>query len=199
MRTSSSPPERRAAADGGSFPCVVSAWTLHEPELRAYLRHRLGDPAAADDVLQDVFVKAIRHQAAFCSLESPRAWLFHVARNALVDRVRTAHPAEPIEDHADRLEAPGPQAPDPVDALAACLAAALERLPAQDAAILRACDIDGQSQREFAAAHALSLPAAKSRLLRARQRLRGELVQACGIRFDGEGRVCCHAAPSAGS
>lgn len=197
MPRSPSPPERRAAADGGSFPCVVSAWTLHEAELRAYLRHRLSDLAAADDVLQDVFVKALRHQAAFCSLESPRAWLFQVARNTMIDRARTAHPAEPIEDHADRLEAPAPELPDPVDALAACLAAALERLPAQDAAILRACDIDGQSQRDFAAAQSLSLPAAKSRLLRARQRLRGELVQACGIRFDGEGRVCCHAAAAA--
>jgi RNA polymerase sigma-70 factor (ECF subfamily) len=199
MPTRPSLTERRAAADGGSFPCVVSAWTLHEAELRAYLRHRLGDPAAAADVLQDVFVKAIRHQAAFCSLESQRAWLFQVARNAMIDRARTSHPAEAIEDHADRLEAPAPQALDPVDALAACLATALERLPPDDAAILRACDIDGQSQREFAAAHALSLPAAKSRLLRARQRLRGELVQACGVRFDGDGRVCCHAAPSPGS
>ena len=82
MPTRPSLPERRAAADGGSFPCVVSAWTLHEAGLRAYLRHRLGDPAAADDVLQDVFVKTMQHQAAFCSLESPRAWLFQVARNA---------------------------------------------------------------------------------------------------------------------
>lgn len=198
MRTSSSPPEPGASADGGSFPCVVSAWTLHQAELHAYLRHRLSDPAAADDVLQDVFVKALRHQAAFCSLERPRAWLFQVARNAMVDRMRTAHPVEPIEDHADRLEAPGRQALDPVDALAACLAGALEVLPVEDAAVLRACDIDGQSQRDFAAAHDLSLPAAKSRLLRARQRLRAELVRACGVRFDGEGRVCCHAAPSDG-
>lgn len=191
------PAEHRPAS--GSFACVVSAWTSHEAELRGWLRHRLADQAAADDVLQDVFVKALRHQAAFCSLESPRSWLFHVARNALVDRARTAHPAEPIDDHADRLEAPAPELPDPVDALAACLAAALDRLPAKDAAILRACDIDGQSQREFAAAHALSLAAAKSRLLRARQRLRGELVHACGVRFDGDGKVCCHAATPAGS
>lgn len=187
------PPERGPAS--GS-PCIVSAWTSHEAELLAWLRHRLADQAAADDVLQDVFVKALRHQAAFCSLESPRAWLFHVARNALVDRARTAHPAEPIEDHADRLEAPAAELPDPIDALAACLAAALERLPAQDAAILRACDIDGQSQRDFAEAHALSLPAVKSRLLRARQRLREHLTTECGVRLGEDGRVCCHQAPA---
>ncbi len=191
MKAPPLPAEGRAA---GSFPCIVSAWTSHEAELLAWLRHRLADRAAADDVLQDVFVKALRHQAAFCSLERPRAWLFQVARNALVDRARTAHPAEPIEDHADRLEAPAPELPDPVDALAACLAAALERLPVQDAAILRACDVDGQPQREFAAAHALSLPAAKSRLLRARQRLREQLTTGCGVRFGEDGRVCCHEA-----
>lgn len=183
---------------GAPFACVAAAWTSHEAELRAFLRHRLADGAAADDVLQDVFVKALRQQAAFCSLDSPRAWLFRVARNALVDRARTAHPAEPIEDHADRLEAPTPDGPDPVDGLAACLTAALDRLPDQDAAILRACDIEGQAQRDFAAAHALTLPAAKARLLRARQKLRGHLVQACGVQFDAEGKVCCHAAASAG-
>jgi RNA polymerase sigma-70 factor (ECF subfamily) len=182
-----------------SFPCVASAWLLHEAELRAYLRHRLADDTAADDVLQDVFVKALRHQPAFCSLDSPRAWLFQVARNTLVDLARTAHPAEPIDDYEDQLVAPTPESLPPVDALAACLATAMGQLPAADAAILRACDIQGQPQRDFAAEHALSLAAAKSRLLRARRRLRERLVHACGVRFDAEGRVCCHAAAPAGS
>lgn len=186
-----------ALGDHGSLPCIVSAWTSHEAELLAFLRHRLGDRAAADDVLQDVFLKAVRQRSAFCSLDSPRAWLFHVARNALVDRTRTAHPADPIEDHQDHLEAPLPERPAPIDALAACLTVALDSLPAPDAAILRACDIQGQSQRDFAAAHALTLPAAKSRLLRARQRLRERLVRACGVRFDADGHVCCHAAAPA--
>jgi RNA polymerase sigma-70 factor (ECF subfamily) len=196
-----SPPADRDLARAGSetFPCVASAWASHGAELRAYLRHRLSDEAAADDVLQDVFVKAVRHQSAFCSLDNPRAWLFQVARTTLVDRVRTEHSAEPIEDYQDQLVAPTPESISPVDALAACIATVfLDRLPAADAAILRACDIHGQSQRDFADAHALSLPAAKSRLLRARQRLRDQLVLACGVRFDIDGRVCCHAVPSGG-
>jgi RNA polymerase sigma-70 factor, ECF subfamily len=198
--SAASPPTDCDFARAGSetFPCVASAWASHEAELRAYLRHRLSDEAAADDVLQDVFVKALRHQSAFCSLDNPRAWLFQVARTTLVDRVRTEHSAEPIEDYQDQLVAPTPESISPVDALAACIATVLNRLPAADAAILRACDIHGQSQRDFADAHALSLPAAKSRLLRARQRLRDQLVLACGVRFDIDGRVCCHAVPSGG-
>jgi RNA polymerase sigma-70 factor, ECF subfamily len=176
------------------FGCVASAWTAHGGELRAYLRHRLGDAAAADDILQDIFVKAMRQQSAFCSLDNRRAWLFQVARNALIDRARTAHPAEPIELHEGELLAPEHETAAPVDALVSCLESAIDRLSPDDAAILRACDIQRQSQRDFAAAHGLSLPAAKSRLLRARERLRERLIRVCGVRFDVDGTVCCHAA-----
>jgi RNA polymerase sigma-70 factor, ECF subfamily len=65
-------------------------------------------------------------------------------------------------------------------------------LAVEDAEILRACDLEGQSAREFAAARNLTLAAAKSRLLRARQRLRAQLITACQIVFDASGKVDNH-------
>jgi RNA polymerase sigma-70 factor (ECF subfamily) len=190
--------EREAATAGasrlstGSFPCVVAAWQAHEGELRGYLRRRLRDVDAADDVLQDVFLKAIRHAGRFCAVEDRRAWLFRVARNALVDRQRTAHPHEPLSaELADSL-ADEPDLPDPVDALSGCLARTLAELAADDASILRACDLGGQTQRAFAEAHGLSLPAAKTRLLRARRRLRERLTCACQVSFEPDGRIAGH-------
>ena len=44
-------------------------------------------------------------------------------------------------------------------------------------------------RREFARIHGLSLPAAKSRLLRARQRLRERIASACQVRFEADGQV----------
>ncbi len=174
------------------YSCVSSAWQAHEGELLGYLRHRLSDADAADDVLQDVFVKAMRHGQGFCTLDNPRAWLFQVARNALVDRARTAHPMAPLPQGIDEAAAPPDEPCAPVDALAGCLARSLDELAEDDAAILRACDLGGQSQREFAEAHGLSLPATKSRLLRARQRLRERLTTACQVRFEPDGSVASH-------
>jgi RNA polymerase sigma-70 factor (ECF subfamily) len=171
------------------FACVSSAWQAHEGELLGYLRHRLSDADAADDVLQDVFVKAMRHGQGFCTLDNPRAWLFQVARNALVDRARTVHPMEPLPEGADEAAAPPDEPLAPVDALASCLVRSLSELSEDDATILRACDLEGQTQREFADAHGLSLPATKSRLLRARQRLRNRLTTACQVRFESDGSV----------
>jgi RNA polymerase sigma-70 factor, ECF subfamily len=175
-----------------SFGCVAAAWQAHERELRAFLRRRAQDADLADDVLQDVFVKALREGRAFCMLGNPRAWLFQVARNALVDRFRTSHAHDSLtDDLGDSLAADVP-ATAPVDALAECLPRTLGELSPDDAAILRACDIEGQTQRAFADAHGLSLSAVKSRLLRARRRLRERISLACQVRFEPDGRVASH-------
>ncbi|MDO9074728.1 MAG: sigma-70 family RNA polymerase sigma factor [Rubrivivax sp.] len=170
----------------------MRAWQTHESELRNYLRHRAVDADTADDVLQDVFVKAMRQGQGFCTLDNPRAWLFQVARNALVDRARTAHPHEVFSDELAETTALSVEALAPVDALADCVARTLGELTEEDQRILRACDLEGQTQRAFAQAQGLSLPAAKSRLLRARQRLRDRLTQVCRVSFEADGSVCGH-------
>jgi RNA polymerase sigma-70 factor (ECF subfamily) len=51
-----------------AFACVSRAWAAHEAELRGFLRHGLGDEHAAEDLLQDTFIKAMREGQGFCSL-----------------------------------------------------------------------------------------------------------------------------------
>lgn len=153
------------------FGCVARAWQAREGELRGYLRQRMAESDWADDVLQDVFIKAMRQGQGFCTLTNPRAWLFQVARNALIDRARTSHPTEPLADDAPIAD-PGVAELAPVDALADCLVSVIGKLTPEDAAVLRACDLQDLTVREYAQLCGLSLPATKSRLLRARQRLR---------------------------
>ena len=85
---------------------MSSGWQAHEDKVLGYLRHCLSDADAADDVLQDVCIKAVRHGQGFCTLDNPRAWLFQVARKALVDRARTTHPMEPLPVEPDAAAAP---------------------------------------------------------------------------------------------
>lgn len=69
----------------------------------------------------------------------------------------------------------------------------MSELKAEDADVLRHCDMTGTTQRAYAEQQGLSLAAVKSRLLRARQRLRDRMALVCRVRFDPEdGRVCGH-------
>lgn len=174
-----------------SFECVARAWAAHERDLLAFLRGHSGQRDTAEDLLQEVFLKAMRQGEGFCTLDNPRAWLFQVARHALIDAARLAKPQVELPED---LAAPADAERPPVDALESCIQRQLPTLANEDRDILQACDLHGQTVRAYAEALGLSLPAAKSRLLRARQRLRERLVQACQVRFDAQGRVCCHQA-----
>lgn len=176
------------APDGTPFPCVLDAWQAHEAELRHWLLSRLDDAAQADDILQDVFVKALREGGHFCQLDSPRAWLYQVARHAVIDHHRLTKVTVPAEESLAQSEAAG----RPVDALTKGLGDALDALDPDDRDVILRCDIEGQTQAAYAAAHQLTLPAIKSRIQRARARLRQHLVQQSLVRFDPDGRVCCH-------
>jgi RNA polymerase sigma-70 factor (ECF subfamily) len=165
--------------------CLTTAWTAHEPELRNWLRHRLGNPAEADDLLQDLFLKALRQGDRFCSVQNARAWLFEVARNTLADRLRVAR--ETVALPKD-LAAPADE-PDTVDTLTACLPRVLSELSAEDREAITLCDLQGMPQAEFADTKGLNLSAAKSRLQRARQRLKQRMTQVCQVQIDDAGHV----------
>ncbi len=171
-----------------SRPCVLDAWQEHESELRGWLIHRVqGDRALADDLLQIVFLKALRQGRRFCDVERTRSWLFTTARNTVVDHFRLLKKQVPVPDdmsaHVDVMP--------PVDLLAQCLPRALDELGDKDADVLQRCDLEGMAQAEYARLHGLSVPGVKSRLQRARRRLGEHLTRVCRVRRDQSGHVCC--------
>ncbi|MDA8327901.1 MAG: sigma-70 family RNA polymerase sigma factor [Betaproteobacteria bacterium] len=169
--------------------CILEAWRNHETELRAYLIHRLRDAYAADDLLQIIFLKVIQQNTSFCTLDNTRAWLFQIARNALTDQFRLA---KPFTELSDEMAVTDVNDRDPIDELDACIVRNLGEMSKDDREILEQCDLLGIKQQTYAAAHDLSLTAVKSRLLRARKRLRLAITKHCQVNFDEFGKVCCH-------
>lgn len=151
------------------------------------MRQLGGDQTLAADLLQVVFLKALRQGERFCQVERARAWLFTTARHALIDHHRLQKAVVPLPEdlHSD------PEERLAVDSLTRCLPRALRELDPQDAEILRCCDLEGMTQAAYASQHGLSTPGAKSRLQRARRRLKEHLTRVCQVRRDDTGRVCC--------
>ena len=169
---------------GGYLPCFIETAQMAS----TFLAHQCHSAAEADDLLQDLFLKALQQGQTFCHIENPRAWLFHVARNLLIDRLRLSKATiELPEDLGNENEAETAS----VDQLSQCLPRVLGELSPADREAIALCDIDGIAQQEYARRLGLTLPAAKSRVQRARKRLQARLVKACQVKFDDEGKVCC--------
>lgn len=170
-----------------TYDCHNKAWWQHQAEIRSFLANR-ANASEADDLLQEVFLKALLQGKDFCRIDNPRAWLFHVARNLLIDRLRLTKEQLPLPDDLCEQSAPGLEA---VDLLSHCLPRVLSELSAEDREAVLLCDMQGMTQKDYALRLGLSLPAAKSRLQRARLRLRSRLAEACQVSFDERGKVCC--------
>ncbi len=165
----------------------MAAWQACEHELRAFLRHRVPEGISGDDLLHDLFLKAMLKNRAFCEIENPRAWLFEVARNLVHDQLRRKRDTLPVSDD---LATPEPDL-DIADGLVDCIPRVLSELTQADREVIELCDLAGMTQAQFAQTKELSLPAAKSRIQRARKRLRAQLIEACQVRFDDDGKRCC--------
>jgi len=174
--------------------CIIDAWQKYELELSGYLIKRLKNKEQAEELLQDTFLKAICLAAKFCELDNPRAWLYHVAKNEIIDLLRKNQVSINVSyitiEELENIET-SQQEPIAVANLSHCLPLALEQLTADEKHIISRCDIEGMTQRAFAAQFDLTLPAAKSKIQRARRQLRKQLEAQCQIVFDPQDKVCC--------
>jgi RNA polymerase sigma-70 factor (ECF subfamily) len=158
--------------------------------LLAFIRRRVAGDADADDILQDVLVKLVERGAQVRE-ESVPAWLFTVARRAIVDRYRARPSDVPLPaGAADAWAAPAISAEDEVTAareLSRCLAPFLDELAEEERALLLRVDVEGESQAEIARSLGASPSTVKSRVQRARARVLERLTRCCAIALDGRG------------
>jgi RNA polymerase sigma-70 factor (ECF subfamily) len=74
------------------------------PELLGFFRRRHGSPELAEDLVQETFAAVMRHPQRLLQADSPRAYLFGVARNISADALRGARPQEVLLGEAAGAE-----------------------------------------------------------------------------------------------
>ncbi len=169
-------------------------WQEARRGLLAFVRARLADPSAAEDVVQDVLVAALRHTDRLRTGAAARAWLFTVARNRLIDHYRRrARERRALADRAvldPASPGDGETAAEAARVTAAgCLVTLLDAQAPADRDAVRFIDLEGYAQRDLADLRGLSLPGAKARVQRARRRLREALRRCCRTLHDRRGAL----------
>jgi RNA polymerase sigma-70 factor (ECF subfamily) len=181
-----------AAIEGpGADPAAL--WAAFAPPLRGFLAKRVPPGVEADDLVQDVFLRVIRHAGTLRSTDRPEAWLFQIARNALRDSLRARMRRDGRTDALETDDLPAePDAASERAAeaeLAPCLTAMIARLPEPYRTAITLTTLQGVTQADAARRLGVSISGMKSRVQRGRDRLREMLVQCCAIAVDVRGGV----------
>jgi RNA polymerase sigma-70 factor, ECF subfamily len=163
---------------GGSQPSFQEIVRRYERPVYNLICRIVHDPALAEDVAQDAFLKAFRSLAAFDSNRRFSSWIFRIANNAAVDALRRRR-VDPIA-HSDTADPPPAPAAEPVElaALAEALGAALDALrPDWRAAIVLRYH-EGRSYEEIAEILDIPEGTAKTFVHRARKQMADTLTSA---------------------
>lgn len=167
------------------MPTLSDLWDEHKTRLRAYIARQVRERDAIDDILQEVFLKAHTNLHAVRSQGSLAAWLYRIAANAIADHYRGQRPADELPEE---LAAPEPE-PNYIAELASCLQPLIDDLPETYRIPLVLSEIEGLTQKEVALRLGLSLSGVKSRVQRARDKLRQRLDACCAIETGENGIV----------
>jgi RNA polymerase sigma-70 factor (ECF subfamily) len=147
------------------------------PSLRRFVRRRLGDPSAGEDVVQNVLLAIHRARHTYRPERPFAPWLYAVARNAVTDHLRARGRRLGRELSLEPGHTPEPAAPAASDAggLSAELEAALAALPPAQREAVVLVQLEGLSVAEAAARAGISRTALKVRAHRGYRALRAKL------------------------
>ncbi|MFM7143825.1 MAG: RNA polymerase sigma factor [Alphaproteobacteria bacterium] len=181
-----------AAYLAGSEQAFRTLHDRHAPGVYGFLVRRVSDPAIADDLYQEAFLRVHRARATWDPERPFRPWLFGIVHHLLTDHLRERGRSQerPDEDAVARASTasepvPGLGAPPPDPERAAerresteALDRALRALPEDEATVLILARVEGLPYEEIGPILGRSPAAAKQLAYRALKRLRTELENA---------------------
>lgn len=188
----------RAAKSGniGAFEELVKRYDRNVFRIAQHITQNRED---AEDVVQDAFMKAYGNLAQFQEQSKFYTWLVRIAVNEALMKLRRRRPERTVsldedvktdEDSIPREVAdwsPNPEQQYSQAELKQILSKTINGLPPSFRTVFVLRDVEGLSTEETAEALNLSIPAVKSRLLRARLQLRERLTKYFKRRDNGDG------------
>ncbi|KAA2242689.1 RNA polymerase sigma factor SigZ [Chitinophaga agrisoli] len=175
----------------------LAVWEQFSGSLETFIHQKLNYTDQCNDILQDLYLKVYINIGKIEKAGNIRAYLFQMAHNAVTDYHRKQQRAPALENDEiiSLLE-------DKQDELSeyqladCCLRPMIETLPEIYRQALILTELEGHTQQQLADKLDISLPAAKSRVQRAREKLKEIILQCCNYEFDKYGNIlsCCSSA-----
>jgi RNA polymerase sigma-70 factor, ECF subfamily len=175
-----------AAAKSGDAAAFEELVNRYERKIFRLTMNITRNREDAEDAMQDAFMKAYAHLSSFQEDSRFYTWLVRIAANEALMRLRKRRPGqfsidEPIEGDDDLMPreledwGPSPEQRYAQSEMREILNKVIDQLEPDFRVVFVLRDIEELSTEETAAAMGLSVPAVKSRLLRARLKLRQKL------------------------
>ena len=169
--------------DTGNLPAALRF--LSTNQLAAHSGTPLNE-TNPDNSSATILIKSHENLGSLRDAGSMKSWLFQIANRSIIDYYRRSAKAGALDagDLWYERDDPGVH-----QELSECVEPFINALPTDSAKLLRAIDIEGRSQKDYAAAQDVPYTTMKSRVQKARGELRGLFDNCCRYSLDAAGNI----------
>lgn len=155
---------------------IYTIWETYQIDLKSYVRKRVSNENDVNDIMQSVLIKITNYCETKNNVEYMKPWLYKVTQNTIIDFYKKS---KRITTNADFEHLHLQNDQDYDENIFIWLHNFIDKLPTKYSEPLILSDIKGKSQKKIAEQLGLTLTATKSRIQRARRKLR-EKFDECG-------------------
>ncbi|MEN7550035.1 sigma-70 family RNA polymerase sigma factor [Rapidithrix thailandica] len=156
---------------------IYKIWENYQSNLKSYVRKRAFNESDVNDIMQSVLIKITDYCETKNNVEYIKAWIYRITQNTIIDFYKKSKRISHVD--LEYLQLQDPQ--DGYDEnIYVWLHNFIDNLPTEYAVPLKLSDIEGKPQKKIAEQLGLTLTATKSRIQRARKKLR-EKFDECGM------------------
>jgi RNA polymerase sigma-70 factor (ECF subfamily) len=164
-----------------------SIWKEFSDQIKNFIIRRVQDTPDADDILQEIFLKIHSHIDTLKDDTKIKSWIYQIARNTLIDFYRKQKTKVEITESI--LPTDEIHEESPAEEIASGLRGMVEALPEKYAEALVLTEFQGLTQKDLSKNLGISISGAKTRVQRARNMLKDNLMRCCHYEFDRFGTI----------
>ena len=167
---------------------IETIWHSFHKELRRFVTSKVGNITDADDILQNAFVKIIENSDKVNKANNLKQYLYGIVKNATADHFRKKKPTSVEISEQIKFTEQEEQSLNTTISNC-CIRPFIEQLPAKYKEALLIAEFENVSQKELAKQLGISYSGAKSRVQRAREKLKQTILNCCALESDVYGNL----------
>jgi RNA polymerase sigma-70 factor, ECF subfamily len=166
---------------------IKQLWLELHSRLKAFIIKKIHDDEAAEDILQEVFIRIHSNIDTLRDNSKLQAWIYQITRNLIADHFNQIKMENQLQAVSEKEEE-DPSMEYMSEALRD-MTNMMDDLPPEYCEALCLTELGGMSQKMYAEKIGISYSGAKSRVQRARVMLKDMLMNCCHYQFDKYGTV----------
>lgn len=169
--------------------CINDILEAFRAPLNGFISRRVSDKRDAEEILQETLLKIYKEIDTLKDTEKIHAWIYQITRNTIIDYYRKNAKALQYDELREQMADEWNENLNFNEEIAVCLKSMLDSLPEIYRQAILLTEYDNLSQKELSERLGLSVSGAKSRVQRARQKLKKMLTGCCQFEFDAMGNI----------